>query len=287
MAYDHMFVKDETDRLFVKAHDASRFTDDFREAHSRAYLQKEYAIFTTLGSQGYTALPKRVDLVDDSLLAMDALHEDDGWLWRAPEDGRFDHYVRDVLQSLDRLQAMPIPTEPFYHQMINPTYETYWREGWDDITGEKIPALIDKIVELSATWNVKQREYAQSLIDDLPILIKIATDLDRSAVMVMAHNDARQSNIAWHPEHGAKLVDWSWGDPAPFNADSTMFLVDLAKSGYDVSSYSEYLNKDQVIVYIGFLLAHCLWKTRDGSTTVREQQVASASAAHRLLISLT
>jgi 8-oxo-dGTP pyrophosphatase MutT (NUDIX family) len=283
MAYDHLFVKDSNDRLFVKAHDASRFSDAFREAHSRAYLQKEHALFSTLAAQGYTAIPERVDLIDDSLLAMDALHPDDGWLWRAPEDGQFDRYVRDVLAALDQLQEMPVPPEPFYHQMINPTYETYWREGWDDITPEKVPALVNKIVELSASWSDARREDALSLIDDLQMLIDQAAHIDRTPAMVMSHNDARQSNIAWHPEHGAKIVDWSWGDPAPRDADSTMFLVDLAKSGYDVRPYVDHLNKDQLLVYVGFLLAHSLWQTRDGSTTVREQQVASASAAHRLL----
>ena len=103
----------------------------------------------------------------------------------------------------------------------------------------------------------------------------------------MAHNDARPSNIGWKPDEEpqkrARLVDWSWADPAPYNADATMFLVDLAKSGRDINKWLDYINKDQLIVYTGFLLAHALCSTRDGSSTIREQQVASASAAHRLL----
>lgn len=283
MAYDHLFVRDGNDRLFVKAHDASRFTDPFREAHSRAYLQKEFALFTQLAEEDYSAIPDRVDLIDDSLLAMDALHPNDGWLWRAPEDDQFDVYVRDILTAFDQLQASPIPKNPTYHEAIEPTYETFWKEGWDDITDDKKDALFAKIKSLSKGWNESQQKYALELIEDFPRLQKYASQLDRNIPLVMAHNDARQSNIAWHPEYGAKIVDWSWGDPAPKDADSTMFLIDLVKSGYDVSPYLDHINKDQVIVLIGFWLAHSLWQTRDGSSTVREQQIASVTAAHRLL----
>jgi len=99
----------------------------------------------------------------------------------------------------------------------------------------------------------------------------------------MAHNDARQSNIAWHENEGVRMVDWSWADPAPEHADTTMFLVDLAKSGHDVTPYMYSINKEYLVTLIGFWLAHSIWETRDGSTTVREQQVASAVAAYQLL----
>jgi len=284
MAYDHMFVRSGNERLFVKAHDASRFTDAFREAHSRAYLQKEFTLFTQLSKEGFTAVPERVDLVDDSLLAMDALHQDDGWQWRAPEKkAAFDQYVRDVLDAFDQLQTKPIPQNPNYHNAIEPTYETFWKEGWDDIPDNKFLALTMKMTELSRGWNTQQQDYVRELIDDLPSLKQYAGACQRNVPLFMAHNDARQSNIAWQPEQGVKIVDWSWGDPAPKNSDSTMFLIDLVKSGYDVSPYVDHVNRDQVVVQIGMLLAHSLWQTRDGSSTVREQQVASASAAHRLL----
>jgi 8-oxo-dGTP diphosphatase len=285
MAYDHMFVSDGQDLLFVKAHDASRFTDPFREAHSRAYLEKEFFLFSHLAEIGYDAIPDRVDLIEDSLLAMDALHEKDGWLWRAPEDERFEQYVKDVLKALDELQSSPIP-EIGYHDAIEATYETFWKEGWDDITDDKIESLVARINQLSAGWSDAQKALAKELIDDLPALRLQAQHIERDTPLVMSHNDARQSNIAWHPEYGARIVDWSWGDPAPVNADTTMFLMDLVKGGFDVSPYVDRISKDQLVVQIGFLLAHSLWNTRDGSTTVREQQVASASAAHRLLMEL-
>jgi len=283
MAYDHMFVSDGTTRLFVKAHDASRFTDAFREAHSRSYLEKEFALFTHLAELGYDAIPEQVDLVDDVLLAMSALHEDDGWMWRAPENEQFDAYVRSILTAFDTLQAQPIPEHPAFHDDINPTYETFWAEGWDDITDDKIEPLIAKITQLSVNWNESQQQDARELIKDLSVLRENAAHIERNVPLFMAHNDARQSNIAWNPEAGTRIIDWSWGDPAPKDADKTMFLIDLVKSGFDVGPYVEHVNRDYLNIYLGFLLAHSLWNTRDGSTTVREQQVASASAAHQLL----
>ena len=288
MAYDHLFVRDGDSTLFVKEHVASRFTDPFREAHSRAYLEKEFALFEHVAERGYGFVPDRVDLVDDSLLAMDALHEDDGWLWRAPKDAEAFHaYTTDVLDALEQLELVPLIENPEYHKDINPTYETYWAEGWDDITDDKFDALVAKINELSSSWSDDQKELAQELIATLPELRGYADRIDRHVELFMAHNDARQSNIAWHPTKGARLVDWSWGDPAPHHSDTTMFLVDLAKGGYDVSPYYDKLNSDQLINYVGFLLAHSLWQTRDGSTTVREQQVASATAAFRILKDIT
>lgn len=288
MAYDHLFVRSGNQRLFVKAHDASRFTDAFREAHSREYLKKEFAWFSGLSQNGFAAIPDRVDLIDDSLLAMDALHQDDGWLWRAPEDDQYDQYVRDTLQAFDDLQRIPIPEHPSYHQTIASTFETFWKEGWDDITDEKTEALADKIIQLSKEWTIEQQQDALELIQNIASLRKQAKQIDRTAPLFTAHNDARQSNIAWNPDPTTagchtRLVDWSWGDPAPKDADSTMFLIDLAKSGYDIRQYIDHINKDWLITYIGFLLAHSLWQTRDGSSTVREQQIASASAAQKLL----
>jgi len=285
MAYDHMFVRDENSCLFVKEHVAERFTDALREAHSRQYLEKEFESYEYVAERGFSHIPDRVDLVDDSLLAMDALRIEDGWIWEAPEieDATYHRYVNSVLTAFDQLQLVPIPANPTYHEVINPTYETFWREGWDDVSDEKIEPLIEKIQYLSANWSDARRQTTEELIADFAYLRDYADTIERNVTLFMAHNDARQSNIAEHPELGAALVDWSWGDPAPKNADATMFLVDLVKSGHDVTPYLAYVNKDQLVLLIGFWLAHSLWNTRDGSSTVREQQVASATAAYRLL----
>lgn len=283
MAYDHYFTKHANDHLFVKAHDPSRFTDPFREAHSRAYLQKEFALFDYLQKHGFTYLPERVSLVEDKLLAMDALHPDKGWVWRAPQDELSEKYIHDVLHALDALQDIEPPTSAPYHEKINSTYPTYWEEGWDAIDDNAEQAIISRIHTLTESWTDDQKLSAEQLVRVLPELRNVSTKINREPQLFMAHNDARQSNIAWHPKYGSCLVDWSWGDPAPQNADATMFLIDMAKSGHDVSAHLDRFNRDYALVYIGFLLAHSTWETRDGSTTVREHQVASAVTAFQLL----
>jgi len=282
MAYDHYHVSDGESTLFVKEHVASRFDDAEREKHSRTYLQKEFATFEHVAEQGFRYIPDRVELVDDHLLAMDALKPEDGHHWRAPDGEKYDPYVRSILSGFDALEAVPIPRLPAYHEFIEKTHFTFWEEGWDVIDNDKAVEIVARIRELSTNWTKDQRQAAKKLIEDLPVIREHVRFINRDPELFMAHNDARQSNIAWHPEQGARFVDWSWADPAPHHTDHTMFLIDLLKSDKDVTPYLDVVNKDQAILLIGFWLAHSLWNTRDGSTTVREQQVASASAAWQL-----
>ncbi len=282
MAYDHLFIYDGTSALFAKEHVADRFDDPAREAHSRQYLAKEATLYEHLAQHGFEHIPERVAIRDDTLLAMDALKVSDGWQWRAPHDEAFDRYVTDILLALKQLKAVPSPINPSYHSHIEPSHTTFWKEGWDAIDDTSLSSITERMRSLSETWCTEQRLDVEKLIDQLSEIRTYSETISKTPELVMAHNDARQSNIAWHPEKGVRLVDWSWGDNAASGADSTMFLVDLAKSGFDVTDYLDEINRDQLIVLIGFWLAHSIWQTRDGSTVVREQQVASAVAAHKL-----
>ena len=284
MAYEHLFIQHQGDHLFVKAHDSSRFTDAFREAHSRTYLQKEYSLYRYLELQQFGFIPKRVALIDDTLLAMDALHKDDGWQWRAPKQPEsFEAYVSDTLKAFNKLQSTPPPEKPEYHASIKDTYSTLWEEGWDSIDDQSLQSIESKIRQFSRNWSAEQYKLSEALITALPAIKQKSLDLARDQELFMAHNDARQSNIAWHPQYGTRLVDWSWGDTAPKNADSTMFLIDLVKSGQEIDTHLASFNPAYAHTLVGFWLAHSLWQTRDNSQTVREHQVASAVAAYKLL----
>lgn len=282
MAYHHYVTSDGSDSAFVKRHDASQFTDPFREMHSRAYLKKEHAHYKHLASQGFTAIPERVALIDDSLLAMDHLSEADGWVWKAPDD-QLDEYITSTLAALNALQTTTPLESPAHHQEVAPTYETFWREGWDAIDDESEQKIIDKIISLSRHWSDEQKQAVKELIENLPTLRKVAAGLDRNPPLFPAHNDARQSNIAWHPQLGTKLVDWSWADNAPSGADVTMFLIDLKKSGKSIDSYESMVNKEFALTLLGFWLGHSIWETKDGSSKVREHQIASASTAFQVI----
>jgi thiamine kinase-like enzyme len=97
---------------------------------------------------------------------------------------------------------------------------------------------------------------------------------------VFSHHDARQANIAWHPEHGVRVVDWSWAGYGLERADTTTFLIDLHKSGVDISSYmNNYSNSTHTLLQAGFLLGHSLWPASPSSKTVRAHQLISAASA--------
>jgi 8-oxo-dGTP pyrophosphatase MutT (NUDIX family) len=282
MAYKHYVARHNKTALFVKEHDPSQFNDPDREMHSRAYLEKEHHLYTCLSKSGFSSIPENIELVDSTALAMEYLSPDEGWYWRAPRES-IDQYLTDSLQAFRHLQDnLPSTTEQ-YHDMVAPSYRTFWQEGWDEIDNQAEQRIVDKIRELSVGWREENVQKASLLSENLVDIKKYVSTLDRSPQLFLAHNDARQSNIAWHPEKGVRLVDWSWADAAPQNADATMLLIDLAKSGHDVSRYMDNFNHDFAVTLIGFWLAHSLWQTRDGSTTVREHQVASAVTAYDLI----
>ncbi len=134
MAYDHYFLTHPSGSYFVKEHVSHRFTDPEREQHSRLYLQKEAQYYDALGAQQFGHIPGDVGLVDDALLGMEALTPEAGWHWRAPADeSRQSQYISDTLAAFDTLEAIPSTSLPDFSQHINPSHETYWREGWDEL----------------------------------------------------------------------------------------------------------------------------------------------------------
>lgn len=285
MAYHHYVASHDSIEIFVKEHDSSQFSDPQREAHSRAYLAKEHAIYGHLRRNGFTAIPEEVILIDDTLLAMSHLSEQEGWLWQAPKENT-SSYISDVLLRFNSLQTIDSMYARSEQHEVAASYETFWREGWDAIDDSVAVSIIQRINELTRNWEPAYQTAVDELISSLETIRLHATTINKNPDLYFAHNDARQSNIAWHPEQGARIVDWSWADVAPKNADATMFLIDLAKSGHDIAPYKEAFNKDFALTLIGFWLAHSTWETRDSDTTVREHQIASASIAFQLINSL-
>lgn len=282
MAYDHYITEFNTTKAFVKQHNALLFTDAYREAHSKAYLAKEFWCYEHLRTQGFPYIPEGVVFVNDSLLALTHLDPEDEWHWRAPKESA-NAYMSDVLESFSHLQSLHYPDTAPFHEAIHPTYATFWEEGWDTFDDSLLASVKAKLKIFSHTWEQEQQITAQALIESLETLLEHAQQQDKNPTLRFAHNDARQSNIAWHPKKGVRLVDWSWADKAPENADATMFLIDMKKAGYDIEPYQHHLNHDYMRTLIGFWLAHSIEPTRDGSTKVREHQAASACTAFTLL----
>ncbi len=287
MAYKRLFIEvpGVQKTYFIKGQDSAMFTDAEREDHALQYLKKEQMLFDYLRSQGYQSIPEETGLIDNSYLVMQGLLKDEGWYWRAPRDNPelFDQYVQSVLASYDALQAIPLPDESYFFPKR--IMKVFMDEGWDNLSSDQI----DKIRQTSQLLRPKLYPETDAVLDEvlatLPSLVPVGQALyDTMRPHYLTHHDARQANIAWHPEFGTKNIDLSWVDIGWKNADATMFLIDLAKAGHNVSPYiDEYFNPDHALLLMGHWIGRSAEPTRDGNPIVRLHQLASALTAYSLL----
>jgi hypothetical protein len=258
-------------RIFVKRHDSHKFTDEARATHSKRYLRKEHHVYTQLQNQS-PHIPPHAELVGDHTLLLEAYDPRDGWHWKAPSDvEERRRYIDDVIAALHTLE--PIEYTPF--DEVTPSYQTIVDEGWGVFETQRA-SIVDKLTHSS----VKGARELATALDELHARTMA---LPPPALNHFAHYDIRQSNVAWHPGHGVRIVDWSWADHAPRGMDTTSFLIDLAKADHDVRDHLAYFNPDHALLLIGFWLGHSVWPTPTADQTVREHQIGSAVAAFRLL----
>ncbi|MBP6038358.1 MAG: phosphotransferase [Candidatus Saccharimonas sp.] len=263
------------EQYFIKHHDDARFDDVVRARHSRAYLHKEHALYRLLEKQSFAYIPSGARLHNKQTLLLEPLSLEKGWHWRAPKDNELrERYITDVLDAVASLEQSSIQSLPSFEPDINETAPVLVLEGWDRYIEheEAIRA------ELRAVGTADAAALSAAL-SDLYLRHHITP---AGELKSFSHHDLRQSNLAWHPEYGVKIVDWSWAGLGTKKADSTSFLIDLAKSDIDVTPYMGEFDEFHALRLIGFWLEHSTWPTSDGSTTVRKHQLASAITAHRL-----
>ena len=258
-------------RVFIKRHDADKFTDETRAKHSKRYLHKEHHVYQQLlDASPHT--PNHIELAGDDTLLLEAYDPRDGWQWKAPlgipERRRYVNEAIDALRSIE-----PTKYEPFAD--VKQSYHTIIDEGWGTY-----PADRARIIEKLRNSPI---DGSNALADHLDELYERAQQLPSPELTHFAHYDVRQSNIAWHPELGVRIVDWSWADAAPAGIDITSFLIDISKAGYSIDEHLEKFDADQALILIGFWLGHSIWPTPTHDQTVREHQIASAVAAYQLL----
>ncbi len=281
MSYHHLHATTPSrQNIFIKSHDASAFSDPIREAHSRQYLHKELKMYSHVTAFEPTLLPENVRLENDHTLLMDALDIEDGWHWSAPAES-IDSYLRDTLVAADTLQSVTLP-DAFYDTLL-PTYETHIKEGWQTLDVRSMQSISENLEQWITRLRPEFKAISAEFISSLPSL-QAASEVTQSPTkLVLSHHDFRQANIAWNPDVGAKIVDWSWAGVGRENSDATTILIDLHKSGHNVSDYMSHFNQDHALTLIGFWLAHSLWPTRDDDKTVRLHQTVSAISAFDLL----
>ena len=278
MEYNKSICEKDGVAVFAKQHEFEKFIDSERANRSYHYLEKEAFTMAHLRQHGFTHVPDRSVLYGDTL-AMDALRIDDGWKWRANSD-TIDAYITDSLEALRALAVVPVPADSF---TIDPSYESFASEGWRAFTDETRAQLEQRFIQFSPRLTQASQLTAQEMLTDLNDLQHIARMPRTRKPLVFCHHDLRQSNLAWHPDHGSKLVDWSWAGLGESGSDQTSLLIDLHKSGHDVATYYEHVNAEHCLTLLGFWLAHSTWPIYRGDDSIRFQQFVSALSAYDLL----
>ncbi len=281
MAYHHLRATTSSGKdVFVKSHDKHAFSDPVREAHSKQYLSKEIHLYEHLRRNNFVAIPDSAHLESDHTLVLSAHNHDAGWHWKAPMTDT-QRYLHDVMVAASTLQSIPQPVD--YRDTLLSTFDTHTREGWGSVDDSVIQNFTKKMNVWKKEMQPDFQQMSDALISDIPTLRSDFQLLSPPTRYVLAHHDFRQANVAWHPDHGAKIVDWSWAGVGRENSDTTTLLIDLHKSGHDVSMWMDRFNQDHALTLIGFWIAHSLWPTREVDSSVRFHQVVSAISAYDLM----
>ena len=279
MGYAYSLYRNADMTLFTKSHIPDNFSDARRAEHSQFYLKKESVVLDHLRTHQYRHIPRYHKLVGQSVLTMEGLSEDDGWVWKVPDDNTYSLYMQDILGALDELATIDpiVISEP-----VAPSIHSFFEEGWASLTPSTLSAIEQRLHYFHDQLQNDTAALIDKLIDDLPVLA--TTIQPPTQAIVYSHHDARVNNIAWHRNHGIRIIDWSWYSAGTRRADSTAFLIDVAKSGHDVTHYMDnYFDKNHAKLLIGFWLCHSLWPTRTSDDSVRLHQVASALTAYQLI----
>lgn len=241
-------------------------------------LYKEAAIMGHLRTSRYPHLPAFSHLAETDLF-MEALPPEQGWHWRAPKEF-LDAYIRDCLTAFAELERMPLPADT---TNVPSTIHAHHEEGWRALTGERFDVLTQFVSDQKQSLRPGSRATAERLFENFSKLQNTATKNVPPDSYVLCHHDARQANIAWHHEHGMRMVDWSWADIGRPGSDATMLLIDLHKHGHDVSIYHPAVSRDHCITLIGFWLYQASQPVGKRDPSVRLHQLVSALAAYEVL----
>jgi hypothetical protein len=272
------FVNSNEEPFFVKAHVPNAQVEAWRQDEMKYFLEKEYRLYIHLQDQSYPNIPNSV-IMDANMLIMDGLISETGWHWRAPRNpDSFEQYVGDVLAALNGLSRVAMHDRLPEDEI---SLDIFYNFGWDKLNDIDIQEIVTNGIKRWSTSLLPQDVETAHALPETPELAVKRADIVPS---VLNHHDARQANIAWHPKHGVKIVDWSWAEEGLINGDSTMFLLDLAKAGHDISSYMDQFNPTYAKLVLGYWLNRSQTSHPEGHDVVRMHQFISALKAARLLL---
>lgn len=275
MQYDKIIATKNDHSVFIKQ--TSTSYDDIKRNRLRQYLRKEAFTTSYLRCHGYSGIPSRSILRDDDTFIMETMTPDEGWLWRAKNE-TLDIYIKSAKEKFDELENIPLPPDTFD---IESSRDSFIKEGWGSLDEQKIAKLRELSLGFLDRLTPHSQNIAKKLLADLPTLLNAGGRHSDIKKLVFCHHDIRQSNMAWHPKRGTKLIDWSWSGPGKSGSDITSLLIDLHKSGHNISNYYKEINLDHCLTLMGFWLNHATWPYR-GDDTLRFQQFLSALSAYEI-----
>lgn len=280
MSYKKSIHVNDSEKIFVKKFVQTADLTEVQSQHAIAYLQKENSIINQLSA--IDTVPEHAELISSSLI-LPAYLEDLGWHWQVPEDPEMrEKYIDDILSALTEKESLKIN---FASSVVAPSQQTLEENGWQKLAkiADLESQVTDKLKQLKSKLHPMTFSSGYGLADDLGDLINKYKPIDSKDLTAFSHHDARQHNIAWHPEHGVRIVDWSWAGIGLPSSDTTMFLIDLTKSEIDISQYlDKYFNSQHAHTLIGYWLSRSLEAPNKSNPEVRLHQLASAITAYNL-----
>ena len=275
MQYDKIIATKNDHSVFIKR--TSTKYDNIKRNRLHQYLRKEAFTMSYLRCHGYSGIPPRSILRDDDTFIMETMTSNEGWLWRAKNE-TLDAYVKSAKEKFNELENIPLPPDTFD---IESSRDSFIKEGWASLDEQKIAKLRELSLGFLDRLTPHSQNITKKLLADLPALLNARGRHSDIKKLVFCHHDIRQSNMAWHPKRGTKLIDWSWSGPGESGSDITSLLIDLHKSGHNISNYYKEINLDHCLTLTGFWLNHATWPYR-GDDTLRFQQFLSALSAYEI-----
>ncbi len=288
MLYDKRFeIGADGISRFVKEFRLELLTDPSKADGMRAELAHEATLYQHLAEHGFSDMPEDFDFDQtDHRLTIRAYKPEDGWLWDPPTNDTVTKYADDILESLDSLAEIPPLTIP--HESSS---DLFLRKGWPklfipevrDAVLARMDAFEPHLHDFSRAGSLVLRDILSGVETDWPELAQSAAA--RPATQ-LGHFDARPSNVAWHPEHGVRVIDWSWAANTVPHTDCTMFLIDLHKADVetrDLPGFDHHFDRGHAALLIGYWLARSI--TPGPDQNVRFHQFASAATAAALISS--
>lgn len=252
-------------------------TDD----NTKTWARKEIEAYEFLEEQSFPHIPKLLaHNVDRTGFALEALAAGGGWDWTDTWNRERLNKTLSVMDELATLTPLAAPHDIFARGMISET-----ADGWRPLaeSTEKQTMLREK---LRASGHGTLAETV-----DFPAMATLsARFVFRNDSLV--HNDVRADNGAWNPSLGAvKLIDWNWAQISDRRIDTNSLLVQVHKSGFDVTSqHADWLNADALQWLAGFWLngaAKIGLHNTSEVTTLGDHRLLSGIAALKLYSELT